>query len=56
MSAVEDFFVAWIYLPIACPNDIVAGGPNFNLGGSPYTRIQQNLHKAVSTVKGSILS
>ena len=56
MRAMEDFFVARIFLPIARPNDIVSCVPNFSLSRSPDAAIQQNLHRADSTVKGSILS
>ena len=46
MSAIQDFFVARIFLPIARPNDIMPCVPNFNLSRSPEAGIQQNLHEA----------
>ena len=44
-SSTENFFIAWVFIPLARPQDIMASGSHILADSAPDTAIKQKPHE-----------
>ncbi len=55
-SSTENFFIAWVFIPLARPQDIMASGSHILADSAPDTAIKQKPHEGGLIKNGSTRS